>query len=349
MITQEWSHADYIAVFLRVLEYYSGILFLTTNRVGTIDEAFKSRIHISLHYPPLSKEQTLAIFETNIRKLKEAQQKHQQKPKVDTKPRSEVKIDHESILDYAEWYYENWPDHRWNGRQIRNAFQTANSFAQFDMWNDSVDHDELDDLASDEVGERSSDKVQPVLDWRHFQLVAETVRRFDQYLTEAIGESEAEAASSWGLRADEHDPNQWNDGPVYRPQSRRFERNDHGHNRGDFRQRRGRGRGSSIRNERTRYGESLPMQSSSRSGYRDSRQSMSQRGGRTGTSRSFTPSTTYDPSLRTRQEARVEREPHGRGSVGPRYGPVPGEGADFPGYIDDQMGSDDDYEDQGRY
>jgi hypothetical protein len=38
-----------VSVFLRVLEYYSGILFLTTNRVGTIDEAFKSRIHISLY------------------------------------------------------------------------------------------------------------------------------------------------------------------------------------------------------------------------------------------------------------------------------------------------------------
>lgn len=38
-----------VSVFLRVLEYYSGILFLTTNRVGTIDEAFKSRIQISLY------------------------------------------------------------------------------------------------------------------------------------------------------------------------------------------------------------------------------------------------------------------------------------------------------------
>lgn len=38
-----------VSVFLRVLEFYSGILFLTTNRVGTMDEAFKSRIHISLY------------------------------------------------------------------------------------------------------------------------------------------------------------------------------------------------------------------------------------------------------------------------------------------------------------
>lgn len=37
-----------VSVFLRMLEYYKGILFLTTNRIGTFDEAFKSRIHISL-------------------------------------------------------------------------------------------------------------------------------------------------------------------------------------------------------------------------------------------------------------------------------------------------------------
>ena len=42
-----------VSVFLRVLEYYDGILILTTNRIGTFDEAFKSRIQLALHYPPL--------------------------------------------------------------------------------------------------------------------------------------------------------------------------------------------------------------------------------------------------------------------------------------------------------
>jgi hypothetical protein len=37
-----------VSVFLRMLEYYKGLLFLTTNRVGTFDEAFTSRVHISL-------------------------------------------------------------------------------------------------------------------------------------------------------------------------------------------------------------------------------------------------------------------------------------------------------------
>ncbi|KAK8087324.1 hypothetical protein PG994_002298 [Apiospora phragmitis] len=38
-----------LSVFLRVLEYYEGILILTSNRVGTFDEALKSRILMLLH------------------------------------------------------------------------------------------------------------------------------------------------------------------------------------------------------------------------------------------------------------------------------------------------------------
>lgn len=37
-----------------MLEYFEGIMFLTTNREGTIDTAFESRIHLRIHYPPLT-------------------------------------------------------------------------------------------------------------------------------------------------------------------------------------------------------------------------------------------------------------------------------------------------------
>ncbi|KAL4722889.1 hypothetical protein ACLX1H_010129 [Fusarium chlamydosporum] len=42
-----------VSIFLRTLEYYEGILFLTTNRIKDMDQAFQSRIHMSLEYPPL--------------------------------------------------------------------------------------------------------------------------------------------------------------------------------------------------------------------------------------------------------------------------------------------------------
>ena len=36
------KHNSLVSVFLRMLEYFTGILFLSTNRVGAFDEAFKA-------------------------------------------------------------------------------------------------------------------------------------------------------------------------------------------------------------------------------------------------------------------------------------------------------------------
>jgi SpoVK/Ycf46/Vps4 family AAA+-type ATPase len=51
-----------ISVFLRVLEYQAGVIFLTTNRLPDIDDAFHSRIHASIAYAPLDAEKTRAIW-----------------------------------------------------------------------------------------------------------------------------------------------------------------------------------------------------------------------------------------------------------------------------------------------
>lgn len=42
-----------VGIFLRLLEYYEGVLFLTTNRANNIDKAFFSRISLSLYYEAL--------------------------------------------------------------------------------------------------------------------------------------------------------------------------------------------------------------------------------------------------------------------------------------------------------
>jgi SpoVK/Ycf46/Vps4 family AAA+-type ATPase len=54
---------ELVSIFLRVLEYYQGIMFLTTNLFGDIDDAFRSRIHIHLLYPPLTHENRQKIWE----------------------------------------------------------------------------------------------------------------------------------------------------------------------------------------------------------------------------------------------------------------------------------------------
>ncbi|KAM0385629.1 hypothetical protein ACHAPY_000166 [Fusarium culmorum] len=49
------THNGVISVFLRMIEYYHGILFLTTNRISAFDTAFISRIHLAIYYPPLTR------------------------------------------------------------------------------------------------------------------------------------------------------------------------------------------------------------------------------------------------------------------------------------------------------
>ncbi|KAJ5835805.1 hypothetical protein N7447_001831 [Penicillium robsamsonii] len=63
------AHNEIVAVFLRLLEYYRGIMFMTTNRASTIDRAFQSRIHLTLHYPDLdsvAKEQIWRQFTSQL-------------------------------------------------------------------------------------------------------------------------------------------------------------------------------------------------------------------------------------------------------------------------------------------
>jgi len=44
---------ELVSIFLTKLEYYQGILFLTTNRISSIDHAFQSRIDLFLPYRDL--------------------------------------------------------------------------------------------------------------------------------------------------------------------------------------------------------------------------------------------------------------------------------------------------------
>ncbi|KLU91978.1 hypothetical protein MAPG_10925 [Magnaporthiopsis poae ATCC 64411] len=61
----EMLQNEIVSVFLRLLEYYRGILIMTTNRADAIDRAVHSRIDLILHYPdlePAAKEQIWRQF-----------------------------------------------------------------------------------------------------------------------------------------------------------------------------------------------------------------------------------------------------------------------------------------------
>jgi SpoVK/Ycf46/Vps4 family AAA+-type ATPase len=51
-----------VSVFLRKLEYYEGVLLLTTNRYCEIDRAFQSRIDMHLEYPDLDNKARCAVW-----------------------------------------------------------------------------------------------------------------------------------------------------------------------------------------------------------------------------------------------------------------------------------------------
>jgi len=53
-----------VSQFLRELEYYPSLLFLTTNRERVLDPAIYSRIHLTINYPALDKDSRMAIWKT---------------------------------------------------------------------------------------------------------------------------------------------------------------------------------------------------------------------------------------------------------------------------------------------
>lgn len=119
-----------VSVFLRVIEYYEGILILTSNRVGTFDEAFKSRIQLSLHYEPLSKSQRRKIWENFLNRLKTTENDN---AKVETIIERKRKLEETSEIDFEEIerHLGELAAEEMNGRQIRNAITTARQLAKF--------------------------------------------------------------------------------------------------------------------------------------------------------------------------------------------------------------------------
>ncbi|KAI0593797.1 hypothetical protein F4775DRAFT_596863 [Biscogniauxia sp. FL1348] len=96
-----------VSIFLRTLEYFSGVLFLTTNRIDSFDRAFQSRIHLALRYRPLN---ALA----------------------------RARLWHLFLARTPGFRDAEWPEHvvaglaaahDLNGRQIKNAVRTAHALA----------------------------------------------------------------------------------------------------------------------------------------------------------------------------------------------------------------------------
>ncbi|KAL6918442.1 hypothetical protein FSST1_009937 [Fusarium sambucinum] len=174
-----------VAVFLRVLEYYTGILFLTTNRIGDFDEAFASRVHMSLYYPELDEQKTIRVFELNLDLIQDRFNKQGR----------EIRYDASSIQDFARQHFLKHKFSRWNGRQIRNLCQTALAVAEYDTQGEDL--------------EAKVDNSIPVsLQLKYFKIVQEAYLGFAEYLGDIRGTKGDRRAIDFQLRARQDSPYQ---------------------------------------------------------------------------------------------------------------------------------------------
>ncbi|KAI1335371.1 P-loop containing nucleoside triphosphate hydrolase protein [Xylariaceae sp. FL0016] len=98
-----------VAVFLKELEYFSGIVFLTTNRLGSFDLAMKSRIHLALTFT----QPGISIRHQLWRQL------------LRSVPAEELGFEVDEVL-------EQLACRPLNGREISNALNTAKTIAKFE-------------------------------------------------------------------------------------------------------------------------------------------------------------------------------------------------------------------------
>ncbi|KAG4422325.1 hypothetical protein IFR04_004477 [Cadophora malorum] len=99
-----------VSVLLRVLEYYDGILVLTTNRIKSFDVAVQSRIHLAVLYDELDEGQVKKIWHGFLEQLNEKN--------TTDKYKIEEWVD--------KWAYKS----KLNGRQIRNIISSAQALAR---------------------------------------------------------------------------------------------------------------------------------------------------------------------------------------------------------------------------
>lgn len=147
-----------------MLEYYNGILFLTTNRPGVLDEAVKSRVHLSLRYDHLDEAQTVKLFEFNVDRMREIEDL---KSAADPEYRK-LHLKKGQIVQFGRDHYKKYASEkgigRWNGRQIRNAFLIAASLAHYGEPEDEDDKE-----------------LQKQLNKGHFEKVDKTTVLYDNY------------------------------------------------------------------------------------------------------------------------------------------------------------------------
>jgi hypothetical protein len=159
--------------------------------VGVLDEAFKSRIHVSLAYPTIRLNETLDIWKGILDRL----ERDNRTAKI------KVKFDRSALLSWADRHYKTHEKENtaWNGRQIRNAFQLAISLGHHDRDRKLVAAN-LTNAQAIASGEKKWASVR--LTTANFNNIAKTARDFEDYLQATRGH-DSEIAKTLSLRHDD--------------------------------------------------------------------------------------------------------------------------------------------------
>jgi AAA+ superfamily predicted ATPase len=120
-----------VCVMLRLLEYYSGCLFLSSNRsAGSIDAAIASRITVMLSYPPLDTEGRAKVWRNLIELLppQPVDPTTGEVPiRISKNPRKASKY----RVEFSDSDYQHLASgYQMNGRQIKNSIVLARALAK---------------------------------------------------------------------------------------------------------------------------------------------------------------------------------------------------------------------------
>lgn len=110
-----------VSVLLRVLEYYEGILILTTNRINSFDVAVQSRVHLAVKYQNFNETQISEIYTIFLKQIR----------------------DDDNIANWdniLSWIKMESRSSKFNGRQIRNIVSAALGLARAERKKLNSDH-----------------------------------------------------------------------------------------------------------------------------------------------------------------------------------------------------------------
>ena len=182
-----------VSIFLRNLEWYPGVIFLTTNRLDRFDDGVLDRVHLKLRYPELSEVFTKRIFNDHFKRINRLRKLAENVPTGEYRPPISgcqvKKNDEKSIQEWVKTQYaiaREGNKYWWNGRQIRNAFQLATGFAEQET--------------------NTDEKEVASIKLRHFEKVLKLNDTFNHDLINAMNENHDEAGQEHANRLSDAGP-----------------------------------------------------------------------------------------------------------------------------------------------